>query len=177
MLIRSVEVRVCRNPGETTSQDGMRAGGNSNFEFLIVSMKTDSGIEGHSLGFAGRGANMAGAIAASALKPFFEGKDPLFREQLWQDFRTYDRWWNHVPIYSYGPFDICLWDIAGKLCGLPLYKLLGAYRDKIPVYASRLYSQPLPAPLCWIPRTTMPGRRWRRKPKSGTPTNSIRLAE
>ena len=114
----------------------MRAGGNSNFEFLIVSMKTDSGIEGHSLGFAGRGADMAGAIAATALKPFFEGKDPLFREQLWQDFRTYDRWWNHVPIYSYGPFDICLWDIAGKMCGLPLYKLLGAYRDKVPVYAS-----------------------------------------
>jgi len=136
LVISSVEVRVCRNPRETTSQGGMRAGGNSNFEFLIVSMKTDSGIEGHSLGFAGRGADMAGAIAASVLKPFFEGKDPLFREQLWQDFRTYDRWWNHVPIYSYGPFDICLWDIAGKMCGLPLYKLLGAYRDKVPVYAS-----------------------------------------
>jgi len=136
LVIRSVEVRVCRNPRKTTSQGEMGAGGNSNFEFLIVSMKTDSGIEGHSLGFAGRGADMAGTIAASALKPFFEGRDPLFREQLWQDFRTYDRWWNHVPIYSYGPFDICLWDIAGKMCGLPLYKLLGAYRDKVPVYAS-----------------------------------------
>jgi len=35
-----------------------------------------------------------GDIAATAVKAFFDGKDPLFREQLWQDFRTYDRWWN-----------------------------------------------------------------------------------
>ena len=79
---------------------------------------------------------MAGAIAASALKPFFLGKDPLLREKHWQDFRTYDRWWNHVPIYSYGPFDICLYDIAAKKAGMPLYKMLGAFRDKVPIYAS-----------------------------------------
>jgi L-alanine-DL-glutamate epimerase-like enolase superfamily enzyme len=114
----------------------MRTGGKSTFDFLVISMKTDAGIEGHSFGFAGRGAEMAGAIAASAVKPFFLGKDPLFREQLWQEFRVHDRWWNHVPIYSYGPFDICLWDIAAKNAGLPLYKLLGCYREKVPVYAS-----------------------------------------
>ena len=66
---------------------------------------------------------MAGEIAASAMKPFFLGKDPLYREKHWQDFRTYDRWWQHVPIYSYGPFDICLYDIAAQLAGQPLYQL------------------------------------------------------
>jgi len=136
LVITSIDVRVCRNQPGSAAEKEMRAGGRSNFDFLIISMKTDAGIEGHSLGFAGRGAEMAGAIAASALKPFFLGKDPLFREQMWQEFRTYDRWWNHVPIYSYGPFDICLWDIAGKLAGMPLYKLLGAYREKVAVYAS-----------------------------------------
>jgi len=118
------------------SDSEMRVGGKSNFDFLFITMKTGEGIEGNSFGFAGRGAEMAGGIAQSALKPFFLGKDPLFREKLWQEFRTYDRWWNHVPIYSYGPFDICLWDIAAKIAGLPLYKLLGACREKVPVYAS-----------------------------------------
>jgi L-alanine-DL-glutamate epimerase-like enolase superfamily enzyme len=141
VIIKSIEVRACRNTRDAMSDGEMRTGGKSNFDFLVISMQTDSGITGRSFGFAGRGAEMAAAIAGSALKPFFEGKDPLFREKLWQEFRTYDRWWNHVPIYSYGPFDICLWDIAAQIAGLPLYKLLGAYRNKVPLYASSFVLQ------------------------------------
>ena len=143
MKIASIEIRVCRNTLQAMSDSEMRSGGRSTFDFLVISMKTDEGITGHSMGFAGRGAEMAGGIAASALKPFFEGKDPLFREKHWQDFRTYDRWWQHVPIYSYGPFDICLYDIAAKVADQPLYELLGAYREKVPVYASSFV---LPSP-------------------------------
>ena len=136
MRITSIEIRVCQNTRPAMSDSEMRSGGKSTFDFLVITMKTDEGIDGHSFGFAGRGAAMAGAVAASALKPFFLGKDPLLREKHWQDFRTYDRWWNHVPIYSYGPFDICLYDIAARKAGMPLYKMLGAYRDKVPIYAS-----------------------------------------
>jgi L-alanine-DL-glutamate epimerase-like enolase superfamily enzyme len=32
--------------------------------------------------------------------------------------------------------DIALWDIAGKAAGLPVYKLLGACRDRVEAYAS-----------------------------------------
>lgn len=32
--------------------------------------------------------------------------------------------------------DNCLWDIAGKAVGLPVYRILGAYRDKVLAYAS-----------------------------------------
>jgi len=136
MAINSIEIRVCRNTRQAMSESEMRIGGKSSFDFLVVTLKTSEGLEGTSFGFAGRGAEMAGEIAASALKPFFLGKDPLAREKHWQDFRMHDRWWNHVPIYSYGPFDICLYDIAAKAAGLPLYKLLGVYRDKVPTYAS-----------------------------------------
>ena len=37
--------------------------------------------------------------------------------------------------------DIALWDIMGKAVDKPLYKLLGGYRDKVPVYASGGYYQ------------------------------------
>ncbi len=143
MKITDVEIRLCRSEVETGPAYGMRAGGTSAFEFLVVTLKTDAGIDGHSFGFAGRGAEIAGAVAANTLKPFFLGKDPLARERHWQEFRTYDRWWHHAPIYAYGPFDICLWDIAGKVAGLPLYRLLGAFRERVPVYAS---SYVLPTP-------------------------------
>ena len=45
-----------------------------------------------------------------------------------------------------GAVDIALWDIAGKVAGLPIHKLLGSYRDTVPAYAS---SQVLDAPAAY----------------------------
>ena len=40
--------------------------------------------------------------------------------------------------------DIAIWDILGKLTNKPVFKLLGGRtKEKIPVYASKLYSQPI----------------------------------
>ena len=119
------------------AQDQLK-GEKSELEFLVIRIVTDENIEGHSFGFAGRGAKMAGQIAATSVKPWLLGKDPLYREAWWHESRVQDRWWGHTPIYTYGPFDIALWDIAAKKAELPLYKLLGAYRDKVPAYASSL---------------------------------------
>jgi L-alanine-DL-glutamate epimerase-like enolase superfamily enzyme len=33
---------------------------------------------------------------------------------------------------------MALWDLAGKKLGLPVYKLIGAYRDKVPAYGSTM---------------------------------------
>ena len=33
---------------------------------------------------------------------------------------------------------MALWDLAGRKLGLPVYKLIGAYRDKVPAYGSTM---------------------------------------
>ena len=158
MVIQEIEIRVCRNAGAEWSAAEMQTGGRSNLDFIVVTMKTDEGVEGTSFGFAARGAEMSGDIAHSALKPFFLGKDPLARERHWREFRIHDRWLHHVPIYAYGPFDICLYDIAAKVAGLPIYKLLGEYRDAVPVYASSLV---LPTPEAYARQALeAKGRNW-----------------
>lgn len=74
------------------------------------------------------------------------GRFPMFTEELLigQDplyiGRVFDTWMrgHGAPLTAptAGGIDIALWDIAGKAAGLPIYKLLGASRDKVMAYAA-----------------------------------------
>ncbi|MDE2774683.1 MAG: mandelate racemase [Chloroflexota bacterium] len=139
MKITDIEIRLCKHQEAVLSEKELRDSHRSELNFLMITMKTDAGVDGVSMGFAGMGAEMAGSIAAQSIKPFFLGKDPFAREKHWHEFRRYERHWHHTPIYSYGPFDIALWDIAGVVAGLPLYKLFGHCRAKAPTYVSSMY--------------------------------------
>jgi L-alanine-DL-glutamate epimerase-like enolase superfamily enzyme len=65
----------------------------------------------------------------------FVGQDPLMREHLWERVWELDRIERFAPNMTH-VFDVALWDIAGKQANLPVYKLLGGYRESIPAYAS-----------------------------------------
>lgn len=138
MRIVAVEVRCCRRPADRFGQSSLRTADFKGFEFLVVTLRTDDGLSASMFGFAGRSAEGAGKLIADSLRPFFLGRDPRDRERAWHDFRMADRWWGHLPIYAYGPFDTCLWLLSAEAAGQPLYKYLGAYRDSVPVYASSM---------------------------------------
>lgn len=93
---------------------------------------TDEGIEGFSN--VGRGAIGMDLIQRYA-KDLLIGKDPLQKELLWHEMWELDRI-EEFPMYFLGVFDIALWDITAKAANLPLYKILGGYREKLPAYAS-----------------------------------------
>ena len=138
MKITDIEIRACRHKDPVMKDSEMRDGKKSELEFLVITFHTDEGLSTSTFGFAGRGAAMAGEIAYSIFKPFFIGRDPLYREKHWHEYRMADRWWNHAPIYSYGPFDINCWVLSALQANQPLYKYLGAYRDQVPIYGSSL---------------------------------------
>jgi L-alanine-DL-glutamate epimerase-like enolase superfamily enzyme len=116
----------------------MRHGTVAELEFLVLTLKTDEGLRADTFGFAGTSARGAAHTAAQALKPFFLGRDPFFREKYWHDFRMADRWWHHAPIYALSAFDNGCWLLAAQAAGQPLYKYLGACRDRVPIYGSSL---------------------------------------
>lgn len=137
MKISDIDIHVCKQESSMNDQN-MRGGQKSELEFIVIQIHTDEGITGTSMGYAGSGAQMAAHTAAANVKPWLVGKDPTLREALWEEHRVQDRWWGHSPIFTYGPFDIALWDILAKRAGLPLHELLGGYQRKIPTYASSL---------------------------------------
>ena len=97
----------------------------------VVSVITDEGIVGNSCGVSGLG--MAEYLAS--LRPLLIGEDPIYRERIWQKIWAMDRVLL-LPQPALGIIDVALWDIAGKVANMPLYQMLGAYRNKVRVYAS-----------------------------------------
>ncbi len=137
LIIDELEIRCCR----VAQDDGVGMRGDTTLdalEFLVYTLTTISGQRASMFGFAGRSALGSGHLAASSLRPFLVGNNALDRELLWHQWRTADRWWHHLPIYSYGPADCCLWIIAAQDAGQPLWRYLGGGREQVPVYASSL---------------------------------------
>lgn len=76
------------------------------------------------------------------LKPIVIGSNPLENEVVWNQMyrKTLDYSRKGILVASMSAIDIALWDLKGKLLGLPVSTLLGgAHRDKIRPYATGLY--------------------------------------
>ena len=110
----------------------------------LVTISTDQGLQGHAfLGSAMRSAEFDAASFIHYLKPMVIGEDPLDRERLWHGLWSRNR---NTTYRAIGAMDIALWDIGGKAANLPIHKLLGSYRDRVPAYAS---SAVLPSPAAY----------------------------
>jgi L-rhamnonate dehydratase len=112
--------------------------------WLIVEVFTDSGHVG--IGNAALAPRVAKQIIDSYLTPILLGRDPWDAEALWQHMyrNTMAFGRKGIGMAAISAVDIALWDIMGKSAGQPVFKLLGGRtKARIPVYASRLYSQPL----------------------------------
>jgi len=104
---------------------------------LLVEVHTDEGVVG-----IGEAAHFGGPLISTRvvieeeLKHHVLGEDPLQVERLWErmHLRSYKHARGGIVIAAMSGIDIALWDIKGKVAGLPVYKLLGGYCNVIPAY-------------------------------------------
>lgn len=100
----------------------------------IVAIRTDEDIEGHSfLGSQSQGADVFAGPLIDILKPMLLGRNPLDIGAIWQEMWNVHR---RVSLRAIGAVDVALWDLAGKVAGLPIHRMLGTCKEQVPAYAS-----------------------------------------
>ena len=69
-------------------------------------------------------------------KKFIINQDPFNSKKIWRDlYNNINRILLGIP-HAISVIDCAIWDLIGKVLNKPVYKILGAYRSKIPAYAS-----------------------------------------
>jgi L-alanine-DL-glutamate epimerase-like enolase superfamily enzyme len=126
--IRLIGLKVVKQLGEL--EPAWDPGGHFPFQIgggAFVEIQTDQGLTG-----------IGPAVDASlmpVIKAKLTGQDPFAVEQHAATLRYYA---SGVPYRGSAGIDIALWDLIGKACGQPLYKLWGVSKDKVPAYASMM---------------------------------------
>ncbi len=113
---------------------------------LVTEVHTDTGIVGQVFGgdedkYQPQIAN----VIETRLSPLLIGEDPRDVEKLWErmfradpglenrGLHTLDLANKAVLMQAISAVDIALWDVIGKAFSTPVCRLLGGYRDKVPV--------------------------------------------
>lgn len=136
----------CTNPMDLVSRPETSMLGFRFHGWLLVELFTDTGEVG--IGNAALAPRLAKEAIDLYLRPLLIGADPFDCELLWQQMyrRTIAFGRKGVVMAAISAIDIALWDLMGKAARQPVFRLLGGRtKPRIPVYASRLYAQPLEA--------------------------------
>src|SRR5690349_7169688 len=104
--------------------------------FVTLKIETDEGV--HGIGDATLNGREQAVVAylAEHVAPALIGRDPARIEDIWQ-YLYRGAYWRRGPVTmtAIAAVDTALWDIKGKVAGLPVYQLLGGRcRDGVTVY-------------------------------------------
>lgn len=103
---------------------------------LYLEIQTSLGVSG----LYGPIDRSAAWVVFDQLAPALLGQDGLATSMVWDRLERLDRHSRHGHFkMGVSAVDNALWDLRGRVSGLPVYRLLGGpTRDRLPVYASTL---------------------------------------
>lgn len=133
----SAPIEACRVGAYTIPTDRPEGDGTLTWDrTTLVVAHLNAGGE-HGLGYT-YGSRAVGAFIEDVLAPALRGRDALDVAGAWEAMRRALR--NHgrpgIASMALAALDIALWDLKGRLLGLPLVRLLGRAREAVPAYGS-----------------------------------------
>jgi L-alanine-DL-glutamate epimerase-like enolase superfamily enzyme len=133
MNIAQLQTRVYRVPTDLPEADGTFAWNATTM--VLVEAVAESGQRG--LGFTYAAAEAANLIRRTLAEQVV-GRDVDHVGAAWEAMVRSVRNMGRPGIAStaISAVDIALWDLKARLAGQPLYRLLGAWRDEVPIYGS-----------------------------------------
>ena len=111
----------------------------------IVSVTDSDGAVGHCLM---RGNHLPPAALADVVRPEVLGEDPFGQGRIWRKLARRQRGGGgRLNDRGLGYVDQALWDLVGRKLDVPVWKLIGGARDKVPAYASTMCGDQTPGGL------------------------------
>lgn len=137
MKITHIHTQIVRLPAEEPLAGGP-AVASATRDFVALRVGTDEGIEGIGVAFFGGALTGALKAAVDALGALAIGEDPRGTETIGGKLRAAAGSCGPGGIFTLAlsAIDIALWDIKGKALDLPLARLVGGFRERVPTYAS-----------------------------------------
>jgi L-alanine-DL-glutamate epimerase-like enolase superfamily enzyme len=112
--------------------------GATSLQLLHVRVHDEDGLTGTGFTYTMTGGvEAARAILDTTFTPQVLGLDLLAWDRVWHAlWASTHRVGRGVALTALSALDIAMWDLRARAAGLPLYRLLGAQRESVPVYGS-----------------------------------------
>lgn len=140
--VRAHHIRIPYDAGVASFRQGASA--ISALDMVLVEVTTDSGLTGWGDAFAYVCPRTTRSAVEEMIAPQARGLKvpdaagiPAAMEQIQRNLHLFGRY--GITMFAISGLDIALWDLAAKVKGVPLHRLLGEIRrTAIPAYASLL---------------------------------------
>src|SRR4051794_24830502 len=140
--VRAHHIRIPYDAGVASFKQGASA--ISALEIVLVEVSTDAGVTGWGDAFAYVCPRSTATAIDEMIAPQARGMEvpdaagiPAFMERIQRNLHLFGRY--GITMFAISGLDIALWDLAARVQGVPLHRLLGAQkRARIPAYASLL---------------------------------------
>ena len=145
MKITSIRTRIVELPADEPLADAPE-NPHGKRPFVTLELGTGGGVEGLGVTFFGGAITGALKRAVDELGALILGDDPLRPEAIAQKLRNATGYAGPAGVFTLAlsAIDMALWDIKAKAANLPLWKLLGGARERVPTYASGALMRELP---------------------------------